>query len=573
MKFYDILLEILTQDQYEPYSNIEREKKVEKMMDQIFDQIKKIIPKHQVSDNSLSDSFPPYVSSKDGDRLYIPFSSDPEGVDSYNKQVVVDELDHLGYDVVDYKKGLARKDGQVIKIGKVLSRYDMKEVLNMFNNDPARVSSKNDDFMIVFSKHPYDIAGMSTDRSWRSCQNIDDGSQMSKVMCGVVEGTIVIYLISGMDKNIESPIARTLAKQYVNKADPNDIMYVVSGVYGNAPSDFIPYVKGIFDVINKEKIGTYRYNSDLYNDESETINKYDINQIINDPSILKNVDFDQISPEDRLKILIANPKTILYLGDIYLSEDNVRILLRNDKNYFEQDIDGHPLVDWVYTMSRASYYNVILNRPKYFRSIENFGYGDTAMAYLNDFTPIFINRKGELDLTDVDLNNLSSPEEVYRAAYYNTLLKDPKYTNFDEFGKYGGDIAVVWTKNKIENQPRIMTFVNRDFQPDLTGVDIKKLNNNYLRGAYFNQLFGTKKFGSALKTENPNIFIMIIKDPEYTRSGRDFEEDAYYMNINGKPDLTGIDIYNAPVGAVKLTKEMIQGENLNEIKNGFNRFI
>ena len=571
MKFYDILLEALTQSQYEPYKDVEREKKVEKMMDYIFDQIKRIVPKHHVSVGG--ENFPAYVMSKDGDRLYIPFSSNPEEKESYNKQVVVDELDHLGYEVVDYQKGLAKKDDRVIKIGKIFSRYDMKDALNLFNNDPARVSSKADDLMVVFSKHPYDIAGMSADRSWTSCQNITDGSQRSKVMCGVQEGTIVVYLISGMDRSIESPIARTLAKQYVNKADPNDIMYQISGLYGNAPSDFIPYVKGIFEQINKEKMGTYRYNSDLYNDESDTISRYDVEDIIKNPSMIRGIELDDLSREDRLKILIGNPNSVLYLGDIYLGEDDVRILLRNDRNFFNKDVEGYPFIDWVYSMSRASYYNVIMNRPKYFRSIENFGYGEVAMAYLMNFVPIFINRKGEYDLTDIDLNNLGSPEEVYRAAYYNTLFKEPTFTNVEEFGKYGKDITTVWLKNKKEDKPRIIKFVNREFKPDITGVDPHKIKNDFIRGAFFNQLFNTNKFTSAKLTNVPSIYLMVIDNPEYTRSGKDFDIDAYYMNIVGKPDLNGIDLDNAPVGAVKLTQEMIRDKSLNEVKYNFNRFV
>lgn len=571
MKFYDILLEVLTQSQYEPYKDVERGSKVEGIMNHIFDMIKRIVPKHHVS--SGGEQFPPYVSSRDGDRLYIPFSSNPEVKDSYNKQVVVDELDHLGYEVVDYQKGLARKDGQVIKIGKILSRNDLKDALNMYNTDPARVSSKADDLMVVFSKHPYDIAGMSTDRSWRSCQNIDDGSEKGKVMCGVYEGTIVVYLITGEDKSIEHPIARTLAKQYVNKIDPGDIMYQISGLYGNAPSDFIPYVKDIFEKINEDKSGTYRYNSELYNDESEIINKYDIDSIIKNPAMLNKVDLDYLSKEDRLKILIGNKDSILYLGDIYLSEEDIHILLRNNKDLFNEDVEGHPFIDWVYSLSRASYYNVMLNRPKYFRSIENFGYGDTSMAYLNNFVPLYINRKGELDLTDVDINNLGSPEEVHRAAYYNTLFKKPKFTNVENFGKYGGDIAPVSMMTEKENKPRVTIFLNREFKPDLTGVELKKLNNNFIRGAYFNQLFNTRKFTSSALTNVPGIFLMVIQDSEFTQSGKDFDIDAYYMNVKGEPDLTGVDIENAPIGAVKLTKEMIQGKKLNEIMHNFKRFI
>jgi hypothetical protein len=596
MKFYDILLEILTQQEYDPFGKVERDPKVIGMMDNIFDMIKKVVPKYHESRGDDRDSFPSYVSSKDGDRLYVPFETGNEDIRSNVKDIVVNELESLGYSLVSYKKGLAKKEGssQVVKIGKVLSRYannDSKygdyydendgvgrvlmvgDILKLYTEDPVRNSSRSDDMMVVFSKHPYDIAGMSTDRNWGSCQKI--GAQQSdRLYCGVKEGTIVIYLISGNDPNITRPIGRTLAKQYVNKENPEDIMYVVSGEYGNAPSDFKTYVIGIFDKINKEKVGSYRYNSGLYNDERETIDKYDVNRLILHPEEIKKFDSSLIGDFDIVTILLGNKNSILYLGDHYFSNDMIHMLIRKNRNFFNEVVSGHPVIDWVSPRSRAVYYNILLNKPGYFRMIKNFGYDDITIGCLSNNISVYINRKGEFDVSGVEIDVDSPSYKVKVAAYYNSLLKEPKYLWFGRFGEYGGNVALVseledYTRSKNINV--VHKFIDSSFQLDIRGVDVRKIESDYERSVYFNQKFNTEKFLLSRRTENPNVFLVKIDDESIlTFGGVDI---AYYMNINGEPDLTGIDLDYAPVRAVRLTKEMIMKKNLNEIKVGFKRFV
>jgi hypothetical protein len=90
------------------------------------------------------------------------------------------------FDLNDYIEGYAYKvlpstvDGKVAyqkdpkqknRIGKLLQDYGREDLLKRFKEDKVRQAQK--EYVIVISRHPYDIAGASTDRNWTSC--IDNG--------------------------------------------------------------------------------------------------------------------------------------------------------------------------------------------------------------------------------------------------------------------------------------------------------------------------------------------------------------------------------------------------------------
>lgn len=115
------------------------------------------------------------------------------------------------------------------KIGKFLNGvkeyvdcHDPKEtvLLDAFCSDPIRlgrniqeaVSKKQ--LMVCISNHIYDIVGMSTDRDWTSCMDINEGSNAWYIVEDVRYGTMVAYIIDANDKNIRHPFGRILLKPY-----------------------------------------------------------------------------------------------------------------------------------------------------------------------------------------------------------------------------------------------------------------------------------------------------------------------------------------------------------------------
>ena len=131
------------------------------------------------------------------------------------------QIDYIkGTCTVEYSNG----SHNIVKIGKILVKGDVKwndaPAINFFNTDPIRLGkdiqtlSDENRLCIIVSDHPYDIAGMSYDRSWTSCMNIVDGDCKEMVECDIHHGTLVAYLCDTDDTNINRPYARFLIKPY-----------------------------------------------------------------------------------------------------------------------------------------------------------------------------------------------------------------------------------------------------------------------------------------------------------------------------------------------------------------------
>jgi len=158
------------------------------------------------------------------------------------------------------------------KIATFLGKRD-KEALDLLKKYAGEKSllSIGDDYLIVISKHPYDIVGMSTDRNWTSCMNIRDDkvSQYNKYLpLDITQGTIVSYLIKRHDLNIKRPIARILIKPYYSIDKRTDILYGVEydsfTKYGLHNKNYPKTLLRIFDYCQKGKTGVFVQDSKLY---------------------------------------------------------------------------------------------------------------------------------------------------------------------------------------------------------------------------------------------------------------------------------------------------------------------
>lgn len=222
----------------------------------------------QALENTTPDAF----RSKNKKRLYIPADDvDFSKMTSFVKLEIekfFEEQSAPGaeYKITDYigNRMLAPKQRNEQKIGKILKKLGATDLAKNYEGDPLKDGAKLLQMKkyIVLSNHPYDVAGMSTDRSWKSCMDLNqDGSQKVKTHHTVVEededgdmikfkeaeykhinpaeiaanqiekdvmaGTIVAYLITENDMNIERPLARILLKPYqmVTENDPKPIIF------------------------------------------------------------------------------------------------------------------------------------------------------------------------------------------------------------------------------------------------------------------------------------------------------------------------------------------------------------
>jgi hypothetical protein len=218
---------------------------------------------------------------KGKNRIYFDIKKKPTISKSVVYPLVKKELENNGYSISeeDYIEGKItdpNNEKARLKIGRVLNKLKVgKDIINSFSQDPVRTSVNN--LLIVISRHPYDLAGMSTDRDWDSCMEINTGSNRHYVEIDIEEGTIIAYLISKNDRNINRPYSRILIKPYSNSK--NEIKLGVSTkAYGVEKELIRQETKKIIKKFNGIIDNVYERNSKLYPDgDSEvlTMDKYD----------------------------------------------------------------------------------------------------------------------------------------------------------------------------------------------------------------------------------------------------------------------------------------------------------
>lgn len=208
---------------------------------------------------------------------------------------IVDALMEKDIVLVDYLAGTGKDThGRIVKIGRVLAKNPALK--KMFDSDPNRKSMVNatrNHQLICISMHPYDIAGMSTDRGWVSCMNLKTGSNKRFVKQDIAGGTLIAYLIDPSDKNINKPIGRCLAKPYFQKtkvkaadrfvgSEKVNALYLVEFAY---PDSKMPFVHVLQDWLNEhinpflattERKGIYELSNKLYADQRGSEFDYDL---------------------------------------------------------------------------------------------------------------------------------------------------------------------------------------------------------------------------------------------------------------------------------------------------------
>jgi len=160
---------------------------------------------------------------------------------------VVDHLSQHGYSVSNYDKGLAKDaNGREMRIGKILEKTKAAgAVLSAFENDPnrsdlGRTASQfpSSDLQVVVSRHPHDIASMSTDRGWESCMNMRGGCNSHYLSRDVHEGTHVAFLTKKGDDTAEEPMARIAIKPFYGDQTSRKILHPEGRIYSRPDTGF-----------------------------------------------------------------------------------------------------------------------------------------------------------------------------------------------------------------------------------------------------------------------------------------------------------------------------------------------
>jgi len=204
-------------------------------------------------------------------RIEIPIESEIKIPPEIKKAV-----EDAGYDIVDYRLGHARRKGitskNVTSISKILQTVD-PELKLKFDKDTARASKDTEieNYTIIISRHPYDIAGMSTGRDWArgSCMTQSQYEVMSREVKKALKqdikyGTLVAYLVDKDDLNIKDPVGRIAIKPLYHEFS-NKIYLYPERPYGLPLKQFTTSVQKWLDKNQKDHpAGTYRVPEDVY---------------------------------------------------------------------------------------------------------------------------------------------------------------------------------------------------------------------------------------------------------------------------------------------------------------------
>ena len=295
---------------------------------------------------------PKYEHDRKGYRVFLPIENVDEDIEAPTS--VSQELDNKGYYIYDYKKGIAAKKdnpNRKIRMGKLLS----PNTRNEFVNDPNRGGTQNE-YEVVISRHPYDLAGMSTNRGWDSCMNLDEGSKRKFVAIDIKEGSVIAYLVKKGDRNIQNPVGRVMIKPFMEIVNSNFTKNIFFGIenkiYGSNSPGFLETVEKWADEINFNKVlnnvVAVMKNRKVHNDGQ---NKGKKTIIIKDPNKLtpdeifkyftdayiikteKKLDASKFDDELILNIARWNPSSFAYIEN------------------FSEELTGK-LIDWAATMIR-----------------------------------------------------------------------------------------------------------------------------------------------------------------------------------------------------------------------------
>lgn len=248
-----------------------------------------------------NDLFERHTNDPNSSRLVIPLSHHDI---KFNPDVAKHLHENGGWTIHDYvggiatrklktKKGfvkpeyksigaiLAETGGQDKKITTTDSNGNQveKPLSHVFQNDPTRKNMKSNGLQIVVSRHPYDIGGMTSGRSWETtCMRLphgrntrlsSGGEHHSYIQSDLSHQTLAAYLTHEGDHTAKAPLARILLKRHTNN-EGHDIWRPEQRVYGNADGSFM---KSVTDFARKEfpsaPNSKYKKNSDLYDDDEQ----------------------------------------------------------------------------------------------------------------------------------------------------------------------------------------------------------------------------------------------------------------------------------------------------------------
>ena len=468
-------------------------------------------------------------------RIMMPLNIDYSTINNAHLLFLkIDEfLDKHGYSVEtlkDYIDGKAVKfkvdsdDTHIydiknpVKIGKLLQKYEEdgeievterkdgkkttktvvgKPLLHEFKNDPIRAT--NGEFLIVISRHPYDVAGSSTDRSWTSCMNLGldginypnrrQGVNLGYVTNDISEGTLVAYVVTknelfkgagGEDKvKLHKPLSRILIKPH--NSDVGKV-YTIGMMYGSQYQEFYEKVKEwITDKLNHkaknaDNINAMR-NTNLYPDSDKPVG-FEMKSISKEIKVLRReakrisgkfknanvfIDYDEYEDENFFSVWIHfkyNISKCMNIKEFKMTEKiSKQIKTIFDPGDFSIQLRRVDIID----------NNFIISFELLDDDFDNPHHGMYKLKEIEEYLE-WIKQNVDPEICEImgELGLTNSVNESFRFnREYQKLLK--------EFSQQEGSDITDLLKSKYRNRRIILT--NGNFQPMDKSIDAQRTHN------------------------------------------------------------------------------------------------
>lgn len=288
------------------------------------------VKKHGSTAQDISSHLP----FNDQGRLEIPLEHTEEN--SAISPEIEQHLNKKGYKPISKNLAVDSTGKRQMKIGKLLA--DNPELQKQHALSGAKSGSDNKNVKIIISRHPHDVAGMSTDRGWTSCMNMEDKcdlnlSKNKYLPQEIKHGTHVAYLVNNDDNDIKKPIARIALKPFHGVDTGHTILQPEEKVYGTAPSDFLNTIKKWTKNNFPKQDLMYQKNKQVYNDQDggeqkkekpyiykDNISHDDLTNLLKNPNYAygavhhpditpEHLDLAMLSPDNKVKeAALSHPK-------------------------------------------------------------------------------------------------------------------------------------------------------------------------------------------------------------------------------------------------------------------------
>lgn len=264
------------------------------------------------------------VFGKSVDRIYLPYDTskdEPTTSENYHSvpemrnmpgipihHTILNALTSKGYKVDDYSTGLTYHQDEPkrkLKITAALQKIGIADQQTMghrskdgnpltyaqaYAADPVRAAAKKDK-QIVITRNPYDVAGMSTNRGWTSCMNLEQGSNRHYVKHDIAQGTLTAYLCTKDDDGIHRPIGRINLKRFEHLSSRHAIYRPEDAHYGSIPTSFPQRVHEWAQQNYPEKdAGIYMKHVDLYNDDGKNVHTHKLHELDPESALHKHTE-------------------------------------------------------------------------------------------------------------------------------------------------------------------------------------------------------------------------------------------------------------------------------------------